>query len=658
MAFTGKSTALYGVDVMFEIQPMGAADVQKVAGRILLRTLTEEALRLEHAARRDGTRFSYPDRTSAPSRPGAAPTNLDPVQPPDYLAVRHPTTIGSSIVGEVTGCRQLHDQLLDALNREQPDLFPMWEQAKPSAFACKPARFATAVRNLTTLAEGVSGSALRAGMNSLLGDGVRLRFRRDGLFSNDYYTLHLTGQLSGRSHRGSTTTIRAVDIAGHTNPLMSTFDRTAKLRIGPELRGAGTVPGFGKLSGGLEAKRGWSSGFRGGYGNSVTAYSLSFFPDGVEIFDHTISYAAHLEHYNRPRGWRRTLLSWPFAGGWQFTESQSRSLLEDQPTSGGVTLWTPQQRSWRPDPSQPLVAPPEHPLPVSTDVAPARARQILSAQRPAQLSRPFHLEALNHRPELVLQRTRRLLSELSGGVAMMTNNGTPVGQAMADQLSAEMLKGHSLRLTGPGGLLVHGPIGFGTYRDWYWSAQVRATPKNWQLIDIVDGATVEEYYAGGSSSSITAVSSQGWDATATLGGTLSGQAAHSPAAGNLNAAWRFLQRSTTTTETIAITGNHERNLSGVGRYAVLKADLAYTILAQARWHNLIADTLPGSMRPALRELTDGFTIPHGIYLLMHEAHAREVGLLGSIAPPTALPGSASWSAPEYLSHGLGLSVLA
>jgi hypothetical protein len=659
MAFSGNSTALYETEVEFEVQPSGSAEVLRLRSKILLRTLTEEALRLEHASRRTTTPFAYPEKSAARIRPGVSPTNLDPVQPPDYLTLFGPTSIGSSIVGDVTGGRTLHDRVLASLNRQLPDLFPRWEDAAPAAFASNPGRFTTVVQNLTTLAEGIGRASLRAGTNSLLGDGLRLRFRREGLFSHDYYTLTVTGQLSRRMHRGSTTSIRAVDIAGRSNPLVSVVDRTANLRSGPEVSVTGKAGGLGKITGRLGAKYGYSSGYGNEYGNSATAYSLTFFPRGVEVFDHRIEYSAHLEHYQRPSGWRRTMLSWPLAGGWHFTESSSRDLLDGRPVIGSMTLWTPQERSWRPEPGSSPVAPPYRAPYSERAVDPSQARKALSVERPVQLTRPFHLEALNHDPGLLRGTIRQLLGEISGQVPLLTNKGTPAGQALADQVSAEMLKGAASELTGPGGLSIQGPIGSGTYRDWHWSAQVRARPRNWRVMDVIESATVEEYYAGGSGNALTGAVTHGLDVTATVGTTLAGKA-QDKGAGNLGAAWKFHQRSRATEETVRISGTHERNLSGSGRYVVFHADLIYTVLAQARWRNLVVDSLPGSVGPGLREVARQLVVPDGLSVLMQENHAREVGLLDGAEPesiPAPRPRQLAWSPPEYFDRGLGLSAL-
>ena len=658
-ASIGKATSLYQVDIGFEIQAMGSPQIHRADATSLIRTLTEEALRLDHAARQDGTPFGYPGTSSARPRPDEPAGNDDAVQPPDYLAAQHPLTLGSSMVGEITGIARLHDRLVEALHHEVPDLFPLWEHADPARYADDHGLFVAAVQNYTALADRFSAAGLRSGVNSLLGDGLRLRFRRDGLLHNDYYTLFLNGRLSDRSHQGSTATVRAVDIAGQTEHLSSAVQRATILRAGIGVTGS---CGTHATLVGPRAGVSWIHGFLGRYGASSTFYTLSFFPKGVEVFDYAVEFQARLERLRRPRGWRRTVLTWPLAGGWRVhTQAGRPLLLPTQPVTGTMTLWTPQERSSTrveaataqqrtPLPPQPGQ------LPVSTTtITPETALRTIAQPRLAQLSRPYHLEAFSHAPDLLLTHVRRLLAAVSGGEPMMTAEGTPVVHTLAERLSPEMLKDRATAMTGPGGLHVTGPIGDGTYRDWHWSAQIRATPSNWRTVDVVDNATVEEYYAGGTASAITRLRAKAFDASIGLSGHIPDLANGTGANGIVTLSSTHstaTQRSTTT----SITGNHERNRSGAGPYVIVKADLEYTVLAQARWRSLPVDVLPRSLRPAVRQAATQISVPDGLYIMMHQADARDAGLLAGV-PALPQPPVPGWRAPEYLTRALGLSVL-
>ena len=99
-AETVGQTALYAVDVTFDIEPMGDQPAQHAVVTLLVRMQVEEVRRLADADRvvnpqrvTDLT-FRYPGRTSAPRGVGRIPTNGDRIQPPRYLSRDHPTTIG------------------------------------------------------------------------------------------------------------------------------------------------------------------------------------------------------------------------------------------------------------------------------------------------------------------------------------------------------------------------------------------------------------------------------------------------------------------------------------------------------------------------------------------------------------------------------------
>ncbi len=655
VAYSGAGTALYKVDVDFEIQPMGSTEVRRSRTQILMRMLIEDAHRLKHAERQDGTRFTYPQRSAAKPRPNATPTNLDPIQPSDYLAVSHPTTIGSSLAADITGVASFHDRLVESLHKELPDLFPRWEEATPASFTGSPARFAAVVQNLTRVAEVISATAFRGGMNSLLGNGLRLRFRRGGFFSDDYYTLVIKGELSERSYQGFTSTVRILDYTGHVEQLANTFNRTVKQTAGPELTARADLLGHAAVTATAQSHKKWSHGFSSEYGGTSQYYTLPYFPKGAEVFEFAIKYSASLEHYSRPCAWRRTAVTWPLTGGWQLTESRARPLV-DEPATGTVTLWTPSTRAWAPARDQTQVAPRSPVEPDVRTISPEVAREHLAALRPLELTRAYHLEAFDHAPNLLLNHVQQLLSEVSDGTPMMTVTGAPVGQALADRLSAETLKGHATSLTGPGGFRVMGPIGDGTFGDWYWSAQVRARPENWQVVDVIDNMSLEEYHIGGSRSSVTEFTSRGFDIVAGLGVGGTGRVNGRMPSGLLNVRWKAVDRESAAHRGVEIVGSHERDRVGVGRYVVLRADLAYSVLVQARWRNLAVDSMPRSMRPAMRDAARQMTVPGGMYVVMHENDAREVGLLPG-DPPIPVRSPVEWAAPDYLSRAFGVSLL-
>ncbi|GIJ47642.1 hypothetical protein Val02_45280 [Virgisporangium aliadipatigenens] len=651
MADAGGPTALYLVQVAFVNQAMGAQPREPVHGFLLIRMQVEEALRLAAPET-----FTYRSTSNAPRRTDRAPTNTDDVQPPTYLARRHPRTIGPSITADVSRGRELHDLVVTKLRGAAPELLPDWATTDPKRLAGSPERFLSVVTNYRSLGEGITRSAFRSGLSQVLDVGLRFRFRMLSVGSVDHYLLTLAGRLGNRRHRGTIESISPADITIMSEELDSSHGRTEELSESFDV--SGWVKSAAKqTSGHVGFGPRWTQalGQSGEHGQGIVTYRLSYSAAGVEVYEFDLDVDATLAHYRRPRAWRRIALVNPFLGGFRFTRFPDRKLF-DAPFRSTVTLWSPSDRSWRqPDTDRRPVAPvPEQTLGPVTDLDPEVARTVIEAPRSAHFTPAFHPDALDQPPAVVVDLVTGTVQAL-GGNRSLTEGGTPVDQVLTDRYAITVLRGRLSVLTAPGGLMTAGLMGDGAFVDWEAGVRVRLTAGNWRVEDVVPDLHVEEYHQGRAGAS--GARSRSDQVTFAFGVGVGGTP-ETPAgrfSGRATATYTFVDWLNRFVRRTNVSGAHERNRAHTGRYQILRADVTWTALASARPTNLLTELAPRALRPSERRRARQVTVPDALYLDIADADVRDLALLPHERP---LPGplDAVWMPPEPLRTGLGLGL--
>jgi hypothetical protein len=694
MVDAGGATVLYEVDVTFEVQPLGQQAKPAGSTTMLVRMQAEEARRLQ-----EKHEFAYRSTSRAKERSDKSPTNSDQIQPPDYLARPNPTSIGVSFVADVTEVepsadlhnatvdekvrtdvgRRLYERVAIALDAAVPGLVPDWSTAPVETLIREPANLVAIVSNHQALAEGLGRSALRAGLPQLIDSGLVFEFRHLTALLSRYHIVTVRGELSDRRHRGSMERILPADITISSGASENSQSRS--LTGGASVDLSGWMKGAARpVSGhaGIGAGGNVSHGQQSGTGRTTVSYRLSYSLTGVEVFDYDLSVTAELTGYDRPRQWRRSVITGLPTLGFRVTPHQPRQLLGQdgpntldvsgrplhtrQPFRATVSLWTPSDRSWKRATANPTPAVPVVRSIASASIAPNLARTIIMSPRDQLLWGAYHVEAIDNQAGVLKMLAGQIREEIGAGQEMLSQGDTPLDQLITNELSQSKIKGRFPTLSGPGGLMLGGLFADGVLTDRMAAMTVRLTIDSFRVADVVPNMVSEEYSNGGLS--LYGQRSHARSTRVRFGAGVGGSPALSSdnpelvnrpdrMSGRTTLTYTWYERLRRFVASEQVSGAHERNRSHVGRYQVLVADVTYTMLGAARTTNGPLELIP-SWRP-LREAARQLKVPAGVYLDIADVDVRDLGLL-EYERPLPTPLRPMWLVPEPIRLGLGLAM--
>ncbi|NUT46768.1 MAG: hypothetical protein HOV94_05525, partial [Saccharothrix sp.] len=588
--------------------------------------------------------------------PADAPTNLatptpEPKFPPPFLASA--AAAGAVKVGAFAPAAEVQSQVENALRG-----LPGFEKFLP-AFAdpaSDPRRagknmqdLADQLANLRKLTTEQSPTALKSQMDSLLGAGVQVQLKRQGLATNDFVNITVKARLTDPVHLGQADA-RSVRGSASTGPKLDSATATQKgwsagvegKAVFPVVDGKTTAtptPSAG-------AKFTSTTVTKTTAGPTVGTTRLTAGSPNSQLFQHNVTFDVEITKFTRNRAWVKRLTPgspWLRVPEPKTVAKTGTNLPE---ISGKVNLWVSDGSAMSSDPAAFAPGTPAAPVVMAN---PPTIQQLLTAPKPPTWP-IVHVEAIAN-TEAVRDAAIAALS--ASGDKALTVPGTEARNRIDKLFSPESIKANLPVLVGKG--MTEGGMRYGRrVADRVGAVGMAVGLSNPKLVSISDDVGVEAAHAGGFKTGESTTDSRSVDVTAGLNTPVKPtKGAIGSGAAGATARWTPWSRTSTTGTDATGTVDRNKSMPATGRTVLVQLDAQVTVVGESRASNTVRKG-PTSRAGSV------VTLPGGVFARVSEDVAREMGVLpsiettaspveqGTMAPPSTL------RAGEPGALGLGL----
>ncbi|RAS70501.1 hypothetical protein C8D87_101801 [Lentzea atacamensis] len=582
--------------------------------------------------------------------PADATTDLvvptpEPKFPPPYLTSA--AAAGAVKVGSFEPAAEVQSQVEGALRG-----IPGFEKFLPSfADAASDPRkagrnmqdLADQAENLRKLTTELSPAALQSQMDSLLGAGVQVQLKRQGMATNDFINVtvkarltnpvHL-GQAEQRNVRGSASTGPKLDSATTTQKGWSAgVEAKVVIPSGDKRTTATPTPSVG-------AKYTSTTAVKTSAGPTVGATRSTGGSPNAQLFQHDVTFDVEVTRFSRNRAWVKRLT--PGSPWLKVPEPKTiaKTGVNLREISGQVNLWVSDGSTLSTDPAAFAPGTPSAPVAIPD---PPTIQQLLTAPKPRAWP-SLHVEAVANTEAV---RDAAIAALNASGDTALTVPGTEARNRIDKLFSPESIKANLPTLVGKG--MTEGGLKYGRrVADRVGAVGMAVGLSNPKLVSISDDVGVEAAHAGGFKAGESRTDSRSVDVTAGLNTPMrpTKGAVGSTA---LGATAKWTPWSKTKTTGTEATGSVDRNrvMPATGRTVLVQLDAEVTVVGESRASNTVrkgSTSVAGSV----------VTLPGGVFVRVSEDVARDMGVLppveaavapveqGTMAPPSTLrPGESS-----------------
>ncbi|HEX6343746.1 hypothetical protein [Umezawaea sp.] len=639
-------TGLYKVTVNLEVQtPHGA-------------TITVPATSY--------VRLGVPEASSAGLQvpPGTSPDLTTPTPTPrfapPYLAAA--AAAGNVKVGQFAPANQVQGQVEDAL-RGLPgfdSFLPSFADpnSAPRDTGRNASDLADQMANQRKLTTELSPTALKSQMDSLLGPGVQVRLKKQGLATNEYVNVTVKARLTNPVHLGQADA-RNVRGAASTGPRLDSSTTTQKgwsagvegKVVIPSTTGstsASPAPAAG-------AKYTSSTSTKNAAGPTVSSTALNVGSPNSQLFQHDVAFDVEVTKFTQNRSWvKRVTPGSPFlkvpepttvaktAGGPAPANAVALPAI-----TGTVNLWVSDSSAMTSDPA--VFAPGAATVaaaPPNTTIS-----TVLTSPKPA-VEPWLHVEAVAN-TEAVRNQAIAALNTAAGGDSALGVPGTDARNRIDKLFSPESIKANLRTLVDKG--VTEGGMRYGRrVADRTGAVGVSVSLNNPKLVSISDDTGTENASTGGAKAGDGKTGARSVDLTAGVNTPMK-PATGATGSGAIGATAKWTPWSTSSTEATEIGGSVDRNrvTPAGGRTVLVQLDADVTVVGESRSGNTLYGGTPRSSASVV-------TLPGGVFVRVSEDTARGMGLLPPL-PAHTTPPMGAMTPPATLKPGepgaLGLGLV-
>ncbi|NUT93355.1 MAG: hypothetical protein HOY78_15175, partial [Saccharothrix sp.] len=499
-------TGLYKVTTNVEVQTSNGKSVTFPVTSYVRMGLPEAAA--HGLPTPDGTR----DSVAGPTKDGK------PRFEPLYLSTG--LAAGNIRVGEFAPASSVQPTVEQALRNvpELKGLLPDWENPGDRLKSGhKSSELAQQLANQRKLDAELSPTALKSKMDSLLGPGVQVQFKREGRAHNEFVNIKITAKLSDGTHLGEADA-RNIRGASSTAPKLDSAAATQKgFSAGVEGRGGASLkpPGASvSPTATLAAKYNQSTAVKTTAGPTVSSTSLHVGSADAQVFAHDVEFTIEVTEFSRTQAWvKRVTIGSP---NLQVPDPKTVATITsaDNPDLGGkVHLWVSDGSALKTDqksfkPGDPTTVP----LPPNVTVSSVLNPSTTKPKQPDWL----HVEAVAN-AETLRDNAIKLLDEAAGGKdTALTVPGTESRNQIDKMFSPENLKAN-LRKMAETGVSETGLRFDRRVADRTGALGMSVELSAPRLVSVSDITPTENATTGGSKAGETTTKNKSVDGTASVG---------------------------------------------------------------------------------------------------------------------------------------------
>ncbi|MEU8527075.1 hypothetical protein AB0C77_15975 [Streptomyces sp. NPDC048629] len=616
----------------------------------------------------------------------------EPFAPPFLTEDRPPTLGGSTKVksltwqdGEDPG-RMVVEELFDRVHRSLAARYPglllpprphtrdewgwkrladprTWSRIRQEGWAGSDQDYRNALANTLKLRRMISEARTEAALERMMTTGLPIRLERMGAVHEEYVTVTLRAELTGRrfggfrhdvglrtggavQQSGKRSTVLGQGVAGGVH-----FTATVKDPTGVKAGSAGV-----QATGSRQAR------YQSSAGPSAAAEGSSGFRSRSHVWEYDISFSATVRSYRRPRVRVRIATGSLMGARWFILRDTRAQLLGDggaaDRVNAVVSLYAPAALSPETDPHlagapNPFLGRLPREVPVESVVLDqALARRLVSG-RPLPEFTPLPWQQRPHTvasvpfPRHLLRTAKTVLGEVSDNAWFYELQGTPAHDSLVEGLSPGQGEANFTLATSPFGWQLAGLHGMGAATDRDAAVVIRARVRKLKPLVLVPGGHIMEVsydaqLTGGSQTGVTgtttvAVSAGGGHTFAV------GQGGKLSVVVNTGLNAELYSRTTGSSTAVQLTAGANRSLERAGRSVLLVGDVDWLIAATSREKGVLAHSANISTKVAARRVTT----EAGVLIWMGEQDALELGLLDDHLGEVPRWTEPHWSEPDW-----------
>ncbi|WP_433265522.1 toxin glutamine deamidase domain-containing protein [Actinosynnema sp. CS-041913] len=479
------------------------------------------------------------------------------------------------------------------------------------------------LNNQRKLNTELSPTALKAKMDSLLGPGVNVQLKRQGLATNDFVNIKVTAELSNVKHLGQVDAHNVRNWGGSGPKLDSSTTVQKGGNIGLEAKvSVPTTPGSTDLTPTPSAgvKYSDTTSVKTTAGPAVNSSGLNVGASNAQVFEHDVTIKVEITEFSRNRAWVKRIT--PGLPGAQPPKPQvvaktggdGPKVVDIGEINGKVKLWASDSSTFDTDqqankPGTPVPTP----LATKTDI-----KQMLTGPRPPA-PEILHVEAVAN-TEAVKQAAITALTNAANGDSALTVPGTAARNQIDKLFSPEAMKANLTKMAETG--VQEGGLKYGRrYQDRIGAIGAKVELSGAKLVSVSDKTGTETTTSGGFKASDSTVDTKAVEFAAGL--NLPAKPTASPTgqgAVGVNAKWTPWSKSSSTGAEVGGNVDRVKIVPASGRTVLVQMDAKVTVVAESRAGNTVSKG---------RTDTDGIEVdlPGGVFVRVSEDVARDLGVL-------------------------------
>jgi hypothetical protein len=553
---------------------------------------------------------------------GAFEPTPQPRHAPSYLASGKSVGLGN--VFHLSGGDDVRQRVEETLrgNENLKDLAPDFGSDKLKGSSRGDTALAAA--NRRELDTKLSDENLKANMNSMLGDGMKIRLKKPGLFLNRYVTVTVKARLTGMQHLGQAPD-HAVSGSGATSTKLG-ITGAAKKGVTVYADGRVTTPfTTHQVKGSPTASIGAQYGYQRTHSTEAgpsTGHKLSTSgSENVHGFKANVHYEVTVDDHSRMRSWVRRLT--PGTPGTHVPETHNNPHVAppggfSRPARGEVTVLVPESLTTTTAPHQHV----DNHVTTRMDTPPSinALRAQARGTRQPEFQRVEAIVGAEH----IQRAATEALTEAGGGDRSLSLSGTVSADALHHAFSPE-------NLTSDPQVVKHGVQVDGLQHNRRIADRVGAVGMRMELSDpklvsISDEIALKHQQTGGYNASGGKQTQHSFGLN--MGTSSSRNAvsltpnvehAHGRAGVFATASLRNWTWTSKLTKSLGGTAEHSVS-SPPGRTVLLQMNARVHVVAESRQTNMLHDT---DVRTAGRTVE----LPDSVFVRVTEQEAREMGVL-------------------------------
>ncbi|HWO68190.1 MAG TPA: hypothetical protein VNO31_49975, partial [Umezawaea sp.] len=618
-------TGLYKVTVNLEIQTPHGATIT-VPATSYMRLGVPEA---------SSAGLQVPSGTS----PNLATPTPTPRFAPPYLAAA--AAAGNVKVGEFAPANQVQSQVETAL-RGLPgfdSFLPSFADpnSNPRDIGKNASDLADRMANQRKLATELSPTALKSQMDSLLGPGVQIQLKKQGLATNEYVNVTVKARVTNGTHLGQADA-RNVRGAASTGPKLDSSTTTQK-GWSAGVEGKVVIPSTtGNTSASpaptAGAKYNSSTSTKNAAGPTVNSTALNVGSPNSQLFQHDVAFDIEVTKFTQNRSWvKRVTPGSPFLKvPAPTTVAKTGTTAQPAPAgavrlpeiTGKVNLWVSDSSALKSDPT--VFAPGAATVaaaPPNTTIS-----TMLTSPKPA-VEPWLHVEAVAN-TEAVRNQAIAALNAAANGDTALSVPGTDARNRIDKLFSPESIKANLRTLVDKG--VTEGGMKYGRrVTDRTGAVGMSVALNNPKLVSISDDTATENATTGGFKAGDSKTGAQSVDLSVGINTPMK-PSSGATGSGAIGATAKWTPWSKSSTEANEIGGSVDRNrvTPAGGRTVLVQLDADITVVGESRSGNTLYGGTPRSSASVV-------TLPGGVFVRVSEDTARGMGLLPPRADHTTPP---------------------